>query len=69
MLLGEWTYFELHPQTFRTLPIYLLALFSLRDYGSIRAMLAIKGGLFLALGAFTVFYLATWSLAARQNPV
>jgi uncharacterized membrane protein YfcA len=37
------------------------------NYGSIRAMLSIKGGLFLALGAFTVFYLATWWLAARQT--
>jgi uncharacterized membrane protein YfcA len=37
------------------------------NYGSIRAMLTVKGFLFLALGAFGVFYLIIWWSSIRRT--
>jgi uncharacterized membrane protein YfcA len=45
----------------------VLALFFSHNYASIRAMLSIKGILFLVLGAFAVVYLVTWWSAVKKN--
>jgi uncharacterized membrane protein YfcA len=44
-----------------------MALSFLRNYGSIRAMLTVKGLLFIALGVFGTVYLAIWWLTVRER--